>query len=199
MVLTDSNGRGVTPDIIGDFLGGEEREKWEIQVVQAFTLREAWVRLRRGDIGVEGARVVVDCVTNDVQGRVEPGEVAERLRRVIGEMRGAEKVVVCEVKPMRHINVVPFNARIHGLLDTEGVKGCRMQHLGPGVGWVPHRPPLRAGYGFAVWMRHSRVAGPRPLLGMSRERVAATGGKRGKREAEGPRLEGTIAPLWREW
>ena len=58
-------------------------------------------------------------------------------------------------------------------------------------------------------MRHSRVAGPLPLLGrrglrtdtggMGRERVAATGGKRGKRGAEGPRprLEGTIAPLWR--
>ena len=107
VVLMDSNGRGVTPDTIGDFLGGEEREKWEIQVVQAFTLREAWERLRRGDIGVEGARVVVDCVTNYVrgtrrQGRVEPGEVAERLRRVIGEMGGAEEVVVCEVKPMQH-------------------------------------------------------------------------------------------------
>ena len=140
VVLTDSNGRGVMPDTIGDFLGGEEREKWEIQVVQAFTLREALERLRRRDIGVEGARVVVDCITNDVRGtrlqeRVEPGEVVERLRRVIGEMGGADEVVVCEVKPMQHINVVPFNARIHGLLlDMGRVRGCRMQvrheHLG---------------------------------------------------------------------
>ena len=82
----------------------------------------------------------MDCIMNDVRGtrlqeRMEPGEVAERLRRVIGEMGGAEEVVVCEVKPMQHINVVPFNARIHGLLlDTGRVRGCRTQvrheHLG---------------------------------------------------------------------
>ena len=60
--------------------------------------------------------------------------MTERLRRVIGEMRGAEEIVVYEVKPMQHIDVVPFNARIHGLLDTEGAEGCRTQvrheHLG---------------------------------------------------------------------
>ena len=53
------------PDTIGDLLGGEERERWEIQV-QVFTLREAWDRLRREDIRLDGIRVVVDCITNEV-------------------------------------------------------------------------------------------------------------------------------------
>ena len=50
-------------------------------------------------------------------------------------MGGAEGIVVCEVKPMQHIDVVSFNARINGLsLYMEGVKGYSMQvqheHLG---------------------------------------------------------------------
>ena len=82
----------------------------------------------------------MDCIMNDVRGtrlqeRMEPGEVAERLRRVIGEMEGAEEVVVCEVKPMQHINVVPFNARIHGLLDKGRAKGCRTQVRHEHLGW----------------------------------------------------------------
>ena len=128
MVLMDSNGRGVMPDTIGDLLGGEERERWEIQV-QVFTLREAWDRLGREDIRLDGVRVVVDCITNEVretrlQGWVELGEVVEWLRRVIGDMGGVEGIVVCEVKTMQHIDMVAFNARIHGLsLYMEGVEG----------------------------------------------------------------------------
>ena len=85
----------------------EEEERWEIQVVQVFT-KEAWDSLKRGNIRVDGAKVVVDCMTNDVWGtraqrQAEPGELVERLRRVIGE---AEGIVVCEVKPMQHIDVV---------------------------------------------------------------------------------------------
>ena len=52
-------------------------------MVQVYTLEEARDRLRRGDIRVDGARVVVDCMTNDVRGTrvqrwVELGEVMER-------------------------------------------------------------------------------------------------------------------------
>ena len=39
----------------------------------------------------------------------------ERLRSVIGEVGEAEGIVVCEVKPMQYIDMVHFNARIHGL------------------------------------------------------------------------------------
>ena len=104
----------------------------------------------------------MDCIMNDVRGtrlqeRMEPGEVAERLRRVIGEMGGADEVVVCEVKPMQHINVVPFNARIHGLLlDTGRVKGCRTQvwheHLGrDGYHIAPHHGRVMSvQYGCAI-------------------------------------------------
>ena len=120
VVLTDSNGRGVTSDTIMTHVRGEAKEKWEVQVERVYTLEEARDRVRRGDIRVDGARVVVDCVTNDVRGtrrrgKAEPQEVAERLREAIGEMGRAERIVVCEVKPMQHIDVVPFNARINGL------------------------------------------------------------------------------------
>ena len=63
VVLTDSNGRGVTFNTIITHVRGKE---WEVQV---YTLEEARDRLRRGDIRVDGARVVVDCVTNDVRGK----------------------------------------------------------------------------------------------------------------------------------
>ena len=43
---------------------------------------------------------------------MEPQEVVERLREAIGEMERTEGIVVCEVKPMQHIDVVLFNARI---------------------------------------------------------------------------------------
>ena len=131
--MTDSNGRGTTQDTIMNHMTREERKEWEVQVVEVFTLVEARAKLRRGEIRVEGARVVVDCLTNDVRGtrvrrRAEPWEVEERLRMVIGEMRGSVGVVVCEVKPMQFMDVVPYNTRIHGLcLRTEGVYGCSTQ------------------------------------------------------------------------
>ena len=126
MVLTDSNGRGVTSDTIMSHVRGEAKE-WEVQVERVYTLEEARDRVRRGDIRVEGARVVVDCVTNDVRGtrrrgQAEPREVAERLREAIREMGRAERIVVCEVKPMQQIDVVPFNARIHALIGSTEAK-----------------------------------------------------------------------------
>ena len=109
--------------------------------------------MRRRDIRVGRARVIVDCIKNDVrgtrlQGRVERGEVVERLRSVIGEMGGSEGIVVCEVKPMQHIDVVPFNARIHDLcLYTEGVEGCSTQ--------VRHDYLRR--YGYHITPKHGRL------------------------------------------
>ena len=135
VVMCDSNGKGVTPDTIGNHIRREERWKWEVQVEQVFTLWGVRDKVRRGEIRVEGARVVVDCMTNDVRGTraqrpVEPWELEERLRVVIGELRrsGAGEVVLCEMKPMRDINVVPYNIRIHALiLCNEGVGGCSTQ------------------------------------------------------------------------
>ena len=135
VVMVDSNGKGVTPDTIRNHIHREERREWEVQVEQVFRLEEARDKVRRGEIRVGGAKVVVDCMTNDVRGTraqraAEPWELEERVRLVIEEMRraGAEEVVLCEVKPMQHVDVVPFNARIHALiLHTEGVGGCSTQ------------------------------------------------------------------------
>ena len=89
--------------------------------------------------------------------------MTERLRRVIGEMRGTEKIV-CEVNPRQHIDVVPSNARIHGLLEMEGCSTqVRHEHLGRDGYHIA--PPSRAGDGCAVWVCHSRMEGPLPLLG----------------------------------
>ena len=77
MVLMDSNGRGVTPDTVKVHIREEEKEKWEIQVAQVFTLKEAWDGLRKGNMRVDGARVVVDCIMNDVRSRGGDGEVEE--------------------------------------------------------------------------------------------------------------------------
>ena len=133
--MVDSNGKGVTPNTIRNHMHREERREWEVQVEQVFRLEEARDKVRRGEIRVRGAKVVLDCMTNDVRGTraqraAEPWELEERARLVIEEMRraGAEEVVLCEVKPMQHVDVVPFNARIHALiLHTEGVGGCSTQ------------------------------------------------------------------------
>ena len=64
---------------------------------------------------------------------------------------------MCEVKLIQYIDVVPFNARIHGLCpDKEWVEGCSMQeqhgHLGrDGHHIAPqHGQVLDVQYGCAI-------------------------------------------------
>ena len=79
LVITDSNGRGTSANSIKNHVPSEEREGLEIEVVVAYTMEEAFHRIRRGEIEVEGKVVVVDSVTNDVRKTRDPWEVGRRV------------------------------------------------------------------------------------------------------------------------
>jgi hypothetical protein len=93
--MVDCNGRGVTPETIGNHIWREERKEWEVQVEQVFRLEEARDKVRRGEIRVEGAKVVVDCMTNDVRG-TRAQRPAEKLDRLEVELNHARMESVVE-------------------------------------------------------------------------------------------------------
>ena len=79
--------------------------------------------------------VVIDNITNDVRKVRDPWEVARRMGKVLDICGDAAAVVVTEVKPIRHLDVTPFNKELHKLYATrEKVFGChtqvRMRDLG---------------------------------------------------------------------
>ena len=83
---------------------------------------------------VRGAVVVVDNLTNDIRGtRQRPAAAldelvsrTDRLRRIILEA-GAATVILCQVKPMQHIDVTPHNASLHSYLRANGSYGVPTQ------------------------------------------------------------------------
>ena len=106
----------------------KEREGLEVEVVAAYTIEEAYYRVRRGEIEVVGKIVVVDNITNDVRKVGDPWEVGRRLGKLLDVLEDAAAVVVVEVKPIRHLNVSPFNETIHKIcLARDKVFGCHTQ------------------------------------------------------------------------
>ena len=111
----------------------------EISVVVAFTLDEAYRRVDRGEINVQGATVVIDDLTNDVRGmRSRPAVSPQQLVRLVDQLRkrlkeaGAVSMVVCQLKPMQLKDVTPYNSLLSDYLRTEraqgrGGYGCRTQ------------------------------------------------------------------------
>ena len=82
-----------------------------IEVAVVYTLDEAYRRIDRGEIQVEGATVLVDNLTNDVRGtRSRPAVTPQQLVRLVDGLRnkvmaaGAAAVVVCQLKPMEIAN-----------------------------------------------------------------------------------------------
>ena len=129
LVFTDSNGEGATANSIKSHMPNEERD-CEIEVVTAYTMEQAFHMVRRKEVVVEGKIVILDNVTNDVRKAREPLEVARRMGRVLDALEEAEAtaVVAVEIKPMRHINVIPHNESLHHLLVARrGVYGCHTQ------------------------------------------------------------------------
>ena len=128
VVITDSNGRGTSANTIKNHVPKEESEGLEIEVVVAYTMEEAFHRIRRGEIEVEGKVVVVDNVTNDVRKVREPWEVTRRVGKLLDVLEKAAAVVVVQVKPIRSLDVTDFNKAIHRLcVSREGVFGCHTQ------------------------------------------------------------------------
>ena len=130
VIFADSNGSSTTDDAIKDHIHGEERHQYDIQVVEAFHVEDAYFLVAEGKIDVSGAIVVVDCLTNDVRGTKRKSALGpEELVRQIDVLRAttwrAKETVICQVKPMRHVNVVPFNKLLHEYLCREGSVGCQ--------------------------------------------------------------------------
>ena len=109
IVLTNSNGRGASANSIKNHVPQEEGEGLEIEVVVAYTMEEAYHRIRRREIEVEGKVVVVDNVTNDIRKVRDPWEVSRRMGKLLDVLEVAAATVVVEAKPIRHLDVTPFN------------------------------------------------------------------------------------------
>ena len=139
VILTDSNGREATQDSIKNHVPRERREELEIEVAVAYTLDEAYRRIDRGEIRIEGAVVLVDTLTNDVRGtRSRPAVTPQQLLRLIDGLRrkimaaGAVAVVICQLKPMQIVDVTPYNELLSDYLRREKERGrdgygCRTQ------------------------------------------------------------------------
>ena len=200
VILTDSNGREATHDSIMSHVPRKRREEMEIEVTVAYTLDEAHRRIRRGEIRVEGATVLVDNLTNDVRGtRNRPAVTPQQLVRSVDILRseavaaGAAAVVVCQIKPMQTIDVTPFNGLLDQYLRGEreqgrGGFGCRTQirlnflkgdgyHIKPEFGSVLDRSYACALLGICVPF-------PTPINEFAPDYV------RQRWEAEWPRLAG---------
>jgi hypothetical protein len=83
---------------------------------------------------VRGAVVILHVTTNDVRGtrassQTSPAEIAERVGTAIDLLakRGYDWVVVCEVKPMHHMDVAPYSHTLHRKSLAKGTFGCRNQ------------------------------------------------------------------------
>ena len=136
VVLTDSNGKEVTEETIKNHIPAEKRAKYQIKIEVAYRLEDAYSRIDKGEIDVGGAYVIVDNVTNNVRGGKNhdpepPDLVTDRvaaLRELILE-KAAKAVVVCELKPMKWVDVRAHSAMIHRYLISCGKSGygCRTQ------------------------------------------------------------------------
>ena len=102
----------------------------------AYTTDEAIQRVRRGDINVSGATVVIDNLTNDVRGTrvraaISPQELVRQVDRLRGSLfeMGAAAAVVCQLKPMQITDVTPYNDHLDAYLRAQGKGGfgCRTQ------------------------------------------------------------------------
>ena len=136
IVITDSNGERATQESIKDHIPQDKRADYDIRVVVAYRLEDAYDRIKEGKLDVENAYVIIDNVTNNIRGGKrndpEPADmVTDRvaaLREVIMS-NSAKAVVVCQPKPMKRVDVRPASLAIHEYLVAcgKGGFGCRTQ------------------------------------------------------------------------
>ena len=139
VVLTDSNGSQTSRDSIMNHIPRAKRKEYDISVVVAYTLDEAYHRIDRGEIELGGAIVLIDDLTNDVRGtRYRPSATPQQLVRLVDTLRrrvmaaGAEAVITCQLKPMQVVDVTPYNELLDSYLRREKERGrdgfgCRTQ------------------------------------------------------------------------
>jgi hypothetical protein len=101
-----------------------------------YTLMEAYGKLGRGSLKVEGEAVLLEVSTNDVRGtervlQTWPHEVAGRFERVARLLleKGAVGVCVCEVKPMNYMDVATYSNAIHSASLRMRAQGHQVQGM----------------------------------------------------------------------
>ena len=102
----------------------------EINVVIAYTLEQVYYKIRRREVEVADKVVVIDCTTNDIRKVQDPWEVARRMGKVLDALTDAKAAAVIgvETKPIRHINVAPYNEAMHRLyISRKKTYGCQTQ------------------------------------------------------------------------
>ena len=126
VVIVDSNGRGATEDTIKSHIPKEERECYSIKVEVVYTLEEACLKVERRLIDVREALVVLDSLTNNVRGTKErTADSPQQLVYKVATLReklyaqGAADIVVCQIKPMTQINVLPYNNALNDFLNSQ--------------------------------------------------------------------------------
>ena len=154
IVVTDSNGRETTEERIKAHIPRGERENYDIEVVTAYTLEEAYFRVGRGEIRTDGALVILDNLTNDVRGTRQrqaatPQDLVQRVGMLRERMRGAAGIITCQVKPMRDVDVSQHNELLSEYLRAQG---------GTGYGCLTQiRKEHLKGDGFHIWPQFSLV------------------------------------------
>ena len=82
------------------------------------------------EIDVREAIVIIDCLTNDARGSkrknaLSPEELIYQVDMLREVTLGAKVTVFCQIKPMKHVNVVPHNELLHEYLCRVGEYGCQ--------------------------------------------------------------------------
>ena len=136
IVLTDSKGRGATTESVREHMPREERQKYDIQIVVAYRLEEAFSRICRGEFDVKDSYVVIDNITNSVRSSWRSqSESPEQVVRRVAVLRdlilssSAVAVVVCQIKPLASMDVRPYNHLLSAYLGSCGQTGfgCNTQ------------------------------------------------------------------------
>jgi spore germination cell wall hydrolase CwlJ-like protein len=134
VILTDSNGAGVTETTVKRHIPIQKQRGCRIRVYTTYTLFEAFDKIKAGKIKVEGKRVIVDVTTNDVRGtrglpRIRPGELVDRVGKVVAVLKekGARGVTICEPKPMTLMDVFPYSDRLRQKCGERKVGWCQTQ------------------------------------------------------------------------
>ena len=124
LIITDSNGQETTADTIRDHIVREQRDELDIFIEHGvWRLEDAFKRIRRGNIDVSGRTVVLDNLTNNVRGsKKDPPDSPDDFIAKVDELRhlilarGARDLRIMQIKPMRHVDVRPYNERLHRYL-----------------------------------------------------------------------------------
>ena len=139
LVITDSNGQRATPDSIRNHIvqhGQDDDEEIDIEIEVVYRMEDLYKRIVYGRLDVSDREVILDNLTNNVRGgkKDDPDSPDSFLTKVdilrhIILGRGAKALLVMQIKPMRHVDVRPYNECLNRYLKDcpEPTFGCKTQ------------------------------------------------------------------------